>query len=72
MSLERKDVRLKLDPDMHRAVSNLSDRDQLDIAEWVEKVVVAAVLRRAHAARLDAEATAHLGTTGIAAGIIGD
>lgn len=55
---------MKLDPDMHRAVSNLAERDQLDIAEWVEKIIVAAVLQRAHAAKLDAEATAHLGTNG--------
>lgn len=65
MSLERKDVRMKLDPDMHRAVSNLAERDRLEITEWVEKIVVAAVLQRAHAARLDAEATAHLGLSGI-------
>lgn len=61
MSLGRKDVRVYFDADMHKAIANLAERDQVELQEWIERAAVDEVLRRAHAARLDAGATEHLG-----------
>jgi CO dehydrogenase/acetyl-CoA synthase beta subunit len=64
MSLERKDIRAKLDPDMHEALAVLADIDQVDIGEFVERELVAVIRRRIHDAIQLAEATAHLGIAG--------
>ena len=64
MSLERKDIRAKLDPDMHEALAVLADIDQIDIGEFVERELVAVIRRRIHDAIQTAERTAHLGVTG--------
>ena len=62
--LDRKDVRFKLSPDMHSALSVLADCAQVDIAEFVELIVQREVVRRVHEASLIAERTARLGITG--------
>lgn len=64
MSLERKDVRAKLDPDMHTALAVLCEIDQLDIGEFVERELVAVIRARVHAATVIAERTARLGIPG--------
>lgn len=64
MSLERKDLRTKLDPDYHRALAGVAEADGMEIGEWVERLVVRELDRIAHEARLKAEATAHLGKSG--------
>lgn len=64
MSLDRKDVRFKLDPNTHAGLAVLADVDQLDIAEWVERVVTQEVKRRVHAATVVAERAARLGISG--------
>lgn len=64
MSLERKDVRLKIDPDAHGALSILAEIDQLDIGEWCAQVVLAEVGRRLHAAKIVSERTERLGILG--------
>ena len=64
MSLERKDVRAKLDPDMHTALAVLCEIDQLDIGEFVERELVAVIRARVHAATVIAERTARLGISG--------
>lgn len=64
MALERKDVRAKLDADMHSALTAVCNADQLDIGEWVEQVIVRELRRRIHDAHAIAAATQHLGITG--------
>ena len=64
MSLERKDIRAKLDAEMHEALSVISDADHLDLGEWVEQLIVRELKQRIHAATVIAEKTAHLGITG--------
>lgn len=64
MSLERKDVRFKLDPDTHQALSVLAEVSHVDIGEFVEAVVAREVARRVHEAKVVAERTARLGISG--------
>lgn len=64
MSLDRKDIRAKLDPDTHAALQVLCEVDQLDIGEFVERELVKVIYERVHAATLIAERTARLGITG--------
>lgn len=64
MSLDRKDVRFKLQPDMHAALTVLAECAQIDIGEFVEMVVQREVVRRCHEASVIAERTARLGIAG--------
>lgn len=64
MALERKDVRFKLDPEQHQALTVLADVDGVDIGEWVEGVVWREVERRVHVAKVIASRTARLGKSG--------
>ncbi len=64
MSLERKDVRAKLDPDMHAALHVLCEIDQCDLGEFVERELVRVIRERVHAAKVIAERTARLGISG--------
>lgn len=64
MSLERKDVRAKLDPDMHEALSILADHDRLDIGEFVELALIQVIQQRFHDASVLHEKIKHLGITG--------
>lgn len=64
MALERKDIRAKLDPDMHAALTVLCDVDGLDIGEFVERVLCREIADRVHAAKVVAERTARLGISG--------
>ena len=66
MTLERKDVRFKLAPDLHQALAVLAECAQVDIGEFVELVVQREVVRRCMEASLISERTARLGITGIA------
>ena len=66
MSIERKDVRFKLDHGMHALLVAIStDADQSEIGEWCEMVIQRELLRRAHAASVIAEAAARAGISGI-------
>jgi hypothetical protein len=62
--LERKDLRLKLDPDVHAALVALADVKRLELAEFAEQIVAADVRRRVHEATLIAQKTACLGFVG--------
>ena len=64
MSLERKDVRAKLDPNTHAALVVLCEVDQCDIGEFIERVLDKVVRERVHAATLIADRTARFGITG--------
>lgn len=65
MSLERKDVRFKMDAEMHQALTVLAECAGLDIGVLVEQVVGNEVVRRVHEASVIAERTGRLGITGI-------
>lgn len=65
MSLERKDVRFKLHPDMHQALTVLAETAEVDIGEFCEMLIQREVVRRVHEASLIHERTARLGISGI-------
>lgn len=64
MSLERKDFRGKLHPDMHAAMAVICEAEGLDHGEWIEQLIVREVRRRVHAASLIATGCARLGISG--------
>lgn len=64
MTLERKDVRFKLAPDLHQALTVLAECSQVDIGEFVEMVVQREVLKRVHEASVIADRTSRLGISG--------
>lgn len=64
MSLDRKDVRFKLNPADHAALSVLAEVADADIGEFVELIVTRELARRIHAAKVIAERTACWGTSG--------
>lgn len=64
MALERKDIRAKLNPDMHEALSVLCDVDGCDLGEFIERELVRVIVKRCHAASVIAERTARLGISG--------
>lgn len=65
MALERKDLRVKLDPDDHAALQLVADADGgQDLGAWAEKVLVRVIRRRVHAAMVLAEKAQRLGISG--------
>ena len=64
MSLERKDVRCKLDPEVHAAFKAISELDGKDVGELTETLIVEFVTRRIHDATVLADAVARLGIAG--------
>lgn len=48
MSLERKDIRAKLDPDMHATLREICDIDGVDMGDFIEAVLVPVIKRRVH------------------------
>jgi hypothetical protein len=52
MSLERQDVRTKLDPADHAALVSICDLDGKTIAEFIEAIVVPVIRKRVHDANL--------------------
>lgn len=64
MSLERQDVRAKLDPEDHRALVRICDIDGVTIAEFIERLVVPVVHKRVHDANLLARDFPLPGTSG--------
>ena len=62
--LERKDVRLKLDHDIHAACKAIAETEGMEIAEWVETVISAVVIKRVHSANLVVERLTAAGSIG--------
>lgn len=60
MSLARKDIRAKLDDDMHEALEVLCAVDQITIGEFVEREVLRAIRQRMKDAELIAKRAPHL------------
>lgn len=52
MSLDRKDVRFKIDPARHDVLARIARADDVEIGEWVEALVAAEVDRQLHRATL--------------------
>ena len=64
MSLEKKDVRCKLSPEAHAALSDVADYHDKDLGEYASFLLERAVLGEAHAAKVMAERAARWGKTG--------
>lgn len=64
MSVERKDIRGKLDPDLHRALKVICDAEGVTEAEFIERVLVPVIRRRVHEAIEIADAVRGSGITG--------
>lgn len=64
MALERKDVRAKLDADLHSALVVLSEVDGVDIGEFIERELVRVIRNRVKDAKVIARRTERLGISG--------
>ncbi len=64
MSIERKDVRAKLDPELHAALKEICDLEGITTAEFVEAVLVPVLQKRIHDAIALARAAERAGITG--------
>jgi hypothetical protein len=64
MSLERKDVRAKLDPDIHEALVKICERDGMDLGEFVEREIQRVVLEEMHKYMLSRSKFEDLGLIG--------
>lgn len=65
MSLDRKDIRAKLDPDLHHALQVLARVQGITDAELVEQILVPVIRRRVHEASVIAAEAQLAGMTGI-------
>lgn len=64
MSLERKDVRAKLDADWHEVLVKLCARDGVDVGEFIEREIERVLAERIHNWILDEGVIGGLGITG--------
>lgn len=64
MSLDRKDVRAKLDDDMHAAFKAICEQDDVDMGVFIERLLVPVIQKRVHDAMVLAEKLQRLGITG--------
>lgn len=64
MSLERKDVRLKISADAHRELSAIADLHEKEIAEFASFLLERALFGEAHAAKVYADRVARWGKSG--------
>jgi len=64
MSLERVDVRAKLDPDVHEALVAICDAKGLTLGEFVEALLVPEIKRLVHEANVITERLRISGTNG--------
>lgn len=64
MSLDRKDVRLKITPAAHQELTALAELNEKDISELGAMLLERALLGEGHMARLNARRVARWGTSG--------
>lgn len=64
MALERKDVRAKLDPEVHKALKILCKAAGKTDAQYIEEILVPELLKRIHDATLIAAEATIAGITG--------
>jgi hypothetical protein len=67
MALERKDIRAKLDADMHAKLKAICDLEEIDMGVFIEQVLVPVIERRVHDAMVLHERLQRLGISGSAA-----
>jgi hypothetical protein len=72
MSEPRKDIRAKLDPDLHAALCALADAEGVDIAVFVEREVVRAVIEKVRLVTLASTALQRSGLAGRLLGACGN
>lgn len=64
MSLPRKDIKPKFEPDVHEALAVMADMAGLGLAEFIERVVIRFVRERLSDASELQDRTSHLGILG--------
>lgn len=64
MSLDRKDIRAKLDPDMHAKLKAICDVDEIDMGDFIEQCLVPVIKKRVHDASVLAAKLQRLGMAG--------
>lgn len=64
MSLERKDVRAKLDADMHAKLKAICDVDAIDMGVFIEALLIPVIEKRVHDAMVLANEFLRQGITG--------
>lgn len=68
MSLEKKDVRLKISAEAHRELVAIADLYEKDISELASSLLEKSLLGESHAAKLYAERVARWGKPGTGVG----
>lgn len=64
MSIERKDVRAKLDPEIHAQLRAICEIDGVDMGDFIEAALLPVIAKRVHDAMLLAQRIQRLGTSG--------
>lgn len=64
MALERKDIRAKLDHELHTALREICELEQIDMGEWIEAQLVPLIEKRVHDAIVLAERLQRAGISG--------
>lgn len=64
MSLERQDIRAKLDADVHEALTAICDARGITVGEFVESLLVPEIKRLVHEASVISERLRGRGTSG--------
>ncbi len=64
MAIERKDIRLKVDDEVHTALKAICDLDGIDMGVFIEQLLVPAVEKRVHDAIALAERLQRAGIAG--------
>lgn len=64
MTIERKDLRLKLDADDHAGLQLLAEADEVDLSEWAERLLKHEIRDRLHKAMVLAAKAQRLGIAG--------
>ena len=64
MALDRKDIRAKLDPDMHKAISRLAEAEGLEIGEFIERELLVVIQREVRKAMFISEGLPSWGKNG--------
>lgn len=65
MALDRKDIRAKLDPEIHEALVAVCEADNIDIGAFIEAEIERIVRKRVHDAQAIAAKVPRLGKSGI-------
>ena len=64
MSLERKDIRAKLNPERHAQLKAICDVDQVDMGDFIEACLLPVIEKRVHDAMMLTEALQRQGVAG--------